>query len=260
MNDLVRIEMRFGQARQLSGSGKTSGEHPEDGPALQQQAASGRQLFAEQMYRPQRDRHIQQAEQQAGAHHAKIRRQDQREENGDSQCAEIVEREHLRHQILEGQFALQDAHDERDLQADQHANPEHHQIEHQLEWRRQPDKNHEQADCRKATEQTNHQFDLDKTTNQVARDVFRQPRPGAHREQVGADHRRELHHRIAQQVGRQRPGDQFVSQAAGGDDEDGKEEGMTHGQRCYPEIRGTAQWPCCPNGIVPPCLPPCSVC
>jgi len=181
---------------------------------------------------PQRHRHIEHAEQQAGAHHAQLRRQDQREENGDHQGAQVIEGEHLRDQVLEGQFALQDAHDQGDFQPDQRTDAEYHQVEHQLERCRQPGEDQEQADRGKTAEQADHQLDLDETADQVAGDVFRQPRPGAHGEQVGADHRRELHDRIAQQVGRQRTGNQFVGQAAGGDDEDGKEEGVAHGPRC----------------------------
>ena len=224
--------MRFGQRRQLPGPGKTGDQQAEHAPALHRQRAPRRQLLAEQVQRPQRHRHVEHAEQQPGAHHAEMRREDQREQNGYGQRPEIIEGQHLRHQILERQFALEDAHDQRDFQPDQHTDAKYHQIEHQLERRRQPGEHQKQRDRRKTAEQADHQLDLDEAADQVARDVFRQPRADAHGEQVGADHRRELRHRIAEQVGRQGAGDQFVGQPARGDDEDGKKEGVPHGRGC----------------------------
>ena len=161
-----------------------------------------------------------------------MRREDQREHDGYRQRTEVIESEHLRHQILERQLALQNAHNQRDFQSNKDADAEHHQIEHQLERRRQPSEHEKQRDRRKTAEQPDHQLDLDEAADQVARDVLRQPRADAHREQVGADHRRELHHRIAEQVGRQGAGHQLVGQPAGSDDENGEKKGMPHVRGC----------------------------
>ena len=235
VNDIVGVDVALGQRRQLPGPGKTSHQHDEGRPALQQQAAPRRQLVPEKMQRPQRNRDIEQAEQQAGTNQPDVRRENQREQHRYRQRPEIVEGQHLRHQILEGQLALEDAHDQRNLQPDQHADAENRQIEHQLERPRQPGEHHEQPDRRKTAQQADHQLDLDEAADQVAGDVFRQPRTDAHGEKISTDHRRELHHRVAQQIGRQGAGDQFVGQPARGDDKDGEEKRVPHGQRCYPK-------------------------
>ena len=106
----------------MAGPGETGDEQAEHRPALQQQAA-GPVADRGTGAGPQRHRHIEHAEQQAGTHHAHVRRQDQREEDGNHQGAQVIEGEHLRHQILEGQLALQDAHDQRNLQPDQAPTP-----------------------------------------------------------------------------------------------------------------------------------------
>ena len=125
------------------------------------------------MQRPERDANIEQAEEQAGADHAEMRREHQRKQDGDHQRAEIVESEDLRHEILEIEIALQDAHHERDFQADQNADAAYREIEQQLERPGQPREHEKQADCRKAAEQADQQLDLDEAADQVARDVFR---------------------------------------------------------------------------------------
>jgi hypothetical protein len=56
----------------------------------------------------------------------------------------------------------------------------------------------------------------------------RQPGTHAHGKQVGADDRRELGDRVAQQVAGQRAGDQFVDQPAAGDDQRGEQQQGLH--------------------------------
>jgi hypothetical protein len=154
-----------------------------------------------------------------------VRRQQQGKQHRYRERADVVESKHLRDQILERHFALQDAHDQRNLQSDQDADQQHQAVEREAEGPRVEGEQQEQQPGREAAEQADQQFDLDEAHQQIAADIFRQPGADAHREQVDADHGGELHHRVAQQVARQRAGDQLVSQAAGRDDENGDQQG-----------------------------------
>jgi hypothetical protein len=64
--------------------------------------------------------------------------------------------------------------------------------------------------------QGHQQLDAQKMRGQLPFKKTRQPRAHAHGEQVATNDGGELQDRVAQQVGRQRPGRQLVHQAAGG--------------------------------------------
>jgi hypothetical protein len=89
-------------------------------------------------------------------------------------------------------------------------------------------KDEEQRRRRQPAEDADQQLDLHEARDQIALDVARQPRADAHRKEIGADHGRELHHRIAEQIARQRAGDQLVGEPAGGDDENREQQGLIH--------------------------------
>jgi hypothetical protein len=155
-------------------------------------------------------------------------RQQQREQHRDRQGTDVVEGEHLGDQVLELHLALEDAHDQRDLQPDQDADQQHQAVEREAEGPGMQGEQEEQQPRRDAAEQADQQLDLDEAQQQVSRHVLRQPGTDAHGEQVGADHRRELGHRVAEQVAGQRAGDEFVGQPAGGDDEDRGQQRTLH--------------------------------
>ena len=74
---------------------------------------------------------------------------------------------------------------------------------------------------RQAADQPHRQFDVDKARQHIViLHVFREVRANTHGEQVAADNRGELQHRIAQQVAGKRARDQFVGKSTGSDDED----------------------------------------
>jgi hypothetical protein len=135
---------------------------------------------------------------------AEVRRQQQREQHRHRQRADVIDAEHLRHQILERHFALEDAHDQRNFQPDEDADQQHQAVQREAEGPGVQGKQQEQQPGREAAEQADQQFDLDEAQQQPGHgcgaDMLRQPGADAHGEQVGADHGGELGHRIAQQV------------------------------------------------------------
>jgi hypothetical protein len=101
--------------------------------ALRAQHRQRAQLRAEQPQRPGGDQGVEQAEQQRAPHQAEVRRQQQREQHRHRQRADVVEAEHLRHEVLERHLALEDAHDQRNLQPDQDADQQHQAVEREAE-------------------------------------------------------------------------------------------------------------------------------
>jgi hypothetical protein len=95
-------------------------------------------LAAKQPQRPDRDAGVEQAEERAGADQPELRHEQQRKGDRDGERAEVVEGQHLRHQRLQparagAGVALEDAHDERDLEPDQDADRQHQGVESEAE-------------------------------------------------------------------------------------------------------------------------------
>ncbi len=204
----------------LAGAGKAAGEQHDRGQSGGEQAGAPRQLLAKQMERPQGDQRIQQAEQEARAHQAEMRRQQQRKEDRDGQRAEVVEGQHARDEFVEGDIALEDAHHQRDFQPDQHADRKHGAVEQHAEGAGIGGEGDEQPGRRKAADQPDRELDLDEGADQIARDELRQPGADAHREQIGADDGGKLGDRVAEQIRGECAGDQLIGEPAGGDDKD----------------------------------------
>jgi hypothetical protein len=231
VDDVLVVEVGLGQADEVAGETEGDGECADHRDALRAQCRQRAELGAEQPQRPGGNQRVEQAEQQRAPDQPEVRRQQQREQQRHGQRADVVDAEHLRHEVLEGHFALEDAHDQRNLQPDQYPDQQHQAVEREAEGSGVQREQQEQQSGGKAAEQTHQQFDLDEAHQQVADDVLRQPGADAHGKQVGADHGGELRHRIAQQVARQRAGDQLVGQPAGGDDENGDEQWGLHVSR-----------------------------
>ena len=182
------------------------------------------QLGAKEPERPDRDAGIEKAEEGAGADQPELRNEEKRKGDRDRERAEVVEGEHLRDQRLEAAaraagMALQDAHDERNLEADQDADGEDERVEREAERGRRQRLQREQRRRHQAADQADQQLDAQELRHQLALEVARQPRADAHREQIAADDGRELEHAIAQEVTGERTGDQLIDQPTSGDEE-----------------------------------------
>jgi hypothetical protein len=112
-----------------------------------------------------------------------VRRQQQGKQHRYRQRADVVEAEHLRHQILERHIALEDAHDQRDFQADEDADQQHQPVEREAEGPGMEREQQEQQARREAAEQADQQLDLDEAHQQVAATYFdsHEPMPMANR-------------------------------------------------------------------------------
>ena len=187
------------------------------------------QLVAEHPQRPDRHGRVHQPEQQPRADQPQLRHQHQRKRDRDRQRAQVVEREHLRHQILERDVALEDAHHERNLQPHQHADGHDQAVEQRAERGRHVTIGQEQQRRHGTAHQRDHQFDAQEMRGQLPLEKAREPRTHAHGEEVAADDGGELQHRVAQQVRRQRTGGQLVHQPAGRHHEHRGEQRHRHG-------------------------------
>jgi hypothetical protein len=177
--------------------------------------------------RPHRHASVEQAEEQAGADQPELRHEQQREGDGDDQRAEVVEGQHLRDQVrqagariaLAAHLALEDAHHERDLQADQRAHQQHQRVEREAERGRGQAVQREQRRRHQPADGTHQQLDAQEMRDQLTLEETRQVGAHPHREQVGADDSGELQDRVAEQVARERARGKLVDQPAGGHDE-----------------------------------------
>ena len=222
---VVRVEAVLGPARHAIGEDEGHGERGDRQRAGQRLRPDPADLAAKDPERPDGDAGVEQAEERAGADQAELRHEQQRKSNRDGECAEVVEGEHLRDQRLQpagpgAGVALEDAHDERDLEPDQDADRQHERVEGEAERRRAGGLQREQRRRHQPADQADQQLDAQEVGDQLALEVSREPGADAHREQIDADDGGELEDRIAEQVAGERAGGELVDEPAGGDDED----------------------------------------
>ena len=162
-------------------------EREGDHHALRTQAQAGPPLEREQEGRQERDRSVEQADQQARPVNAEPWHQHQREEQARHQRAHVVERQHPRDELFELEAEAQQPDEQRDLEPDQRAEHQHHAVERRAEG---PERgvDRKQARGRDAADQGDAQLDFDEALEQPVLDEARQVRAHAHREQVQADH------------------------------------------------------------------------
>ncbi len=226
---VVGVEAVLGPAGHPVGEDEGGGEGGDGQGAGQRLRADPADLAAKQPQRPDRDAGVEQAEERAGADQPELRHEQQRKGDRDRERAEVVEGQHLRHQRLQAAragagVALEDAHDERNLEPDQDADDQHQGVEGEAERGRAGGLQREQRRRHQPADQADEQLDAQEVGDQLALEPARQPRADAHGEQVGADDGRELEDRVAEQVAGERAGGELVDQPAGGDDEDRGEE------------------------------------
>ena len=227
----VGVEVVLGQRGHALGQRKGHRQHRQHPQAGGQVRAAAAQLVPEQPQRPQRHQRVHQPEQQPRAHQPQVRRQQQREGQADGQRAQVVEGQHLRHQLPEPHVAPQDAHHQRNLEPHQRAHRQHQPVQREAEAGRRPGVGQVQQQRHQPAGQRHQQLDAQKVRRQLPVEEARQVRADAHREQVGADHGGELQHRIAQHVAGQCTRHQFVQQPAGGDHEHAGQQRHFHGLR-----------------------------
>ena len=208
--------MVFGQRGDVRGTGKTRRQRRQRQRASDGVRLDMAQFMPKQPQRPHRHGCIHQTKQHAGADQAELRHQHQRKRQRHGQRAQVVKRQHLRHQLFQRHVAPQNPHDQRNLQPDQRAHGQHQRIQQEAERARHVGIGDKQNRWQRTADQRHHQFDAQKMRRQLALKKPRQPRPNAHRKQVAANDGGKLQHRVAQQIRRNRARRQLVDQPAGG--------------------------------------------
>ena len=184
-------------------------------------------MRAEDARGEQGDGGVQEAKEQRRARHAEARREDERKEQGNGECAEVVEGEHTRDEVGKGGLlAVQHAHHQRDFHADDDAGNQHKGVQQAAERRGSEAESDKEGERGKAADDADQQLDFDETGERVfVFDVAGEVRADAHCEEVQADDAGELQDAVAEEVTGERRHDEFVGEAATGDDEDGNDEG-----------------------------------
>ena len=171
MDDLVAKERAFRPMRELVRCTKARKQcrcHCAGAPRHRRaHAGRERQLGAEVPERPDRNRRIEQSEQETGAHQPQARRQYQRKQQRHRQGTQVIERQHAADEVGElGLPPMQHAHHQRDLHAHQHADHRDQRVQHQAERRRFQRKQRKQRRRRYAAKQPDQQFQIDKAGEQ----------------------------------------------------------------------------------------------
>ncbi len=160
----VGVEAVLGPARDHVGAGEgrdQCADRQRRGGGVRGEAA---QLGTKEPERPDRDGGVEKAEERAGADQPELRHEDERKGDRDGERAEVVEGQHLRNERLQpamasAGLALEDPHDERDLEADQDADDEDQRIEREAERRRRQRLQREQRRRHQAADQADEQLD-----------------------------------------------------------------------------------------------------
>jgi|GEM_PF-6259413 len=95
MDDLVGIELAFGERGQFAGGGECGEQREQRDTALRPQPAGVRHLFAKQPPRPERHADIEDAEEQRAADQSEMRHEQDREEDRYCERTEVIEGEYV---------------------------------------------------------------------------------------------------------------------------------------------------------------------
>src|SRR5215213_3994778 len=224
---LVGVDAVLGEVGDLRGAGHPRREEEQYGDACAGEDTACTEVRAKEPYRPEGDAGVDDPEQERRSHEPEVRHEEDRKSERGSERAEIVEGENVGDDVLERVAVLEDPHQQRDLQPDEHAKDRDEHVEHEPE--RAGVREGEKEDRgREPADQPDEQLDGDEPCDEAAREEPRQPASHPHGEEVGPDHRGELRHAVAEQIARERARDELVDQPARGDEEDGEEEGESH--------------------------------
>src|SRR5205814_4372927 len=159
----------------------------------------------------QTDAAIEKSEHDRGPHQADARDEKERKQYGREQRAEVVEAEHARDELFEVEMLFQDAHQNRQLETDEHTDHEDDEKKEELKplQARKPE---EEKRGGKAADERDRQLHFDEPRRQIAIEISRQPRSDAESGQVESDDQRELRDGIANHVAGNRSGQQLVNE------------------------------------------------
>ena len=221
-DDRVLIQLSLGPLHQVVRERHTHQEQDERAIGLGREPRPA-MFTAEEVAGPDRNQHVEDTKHKRRPHQPDPWYEPEWKQQRGGQGAQIVEGQHFRDQVAQGELILEDADQERDLQTDQHASRGHPAVEHDTEGGDlgEREEQHGRGD---AADDAHQDLDLDEARNQVTPEVARQVGADPHREQVDPDDRRELCHAVAQEVAGNGAGQQLVDQPAGGDGEDRHEE------------------------------------
>ena len=155
------------------------------------------------------------------------RHEQNRKQQRGSQRAQVVERQHVRDDVAEVVALAHHAHQQRNLEPDQHADDHHERVHQQLESLRVGEGQEKQR-RRESADHAQHQLDPHEAVGQPAMDVARERAANPHRKQIAADDGRELQDAVAEQVAGERARDQLVDEPAGRDEQDRDEQQDSH--------------------------------
>src|SRR5580704_12843345 len=117
-NNFVGIDVVFRGGRDFLRLGHADSEPTEDDNTGDAQSLSGRKLLGEQERAPERDRGIDESEQQRGTYQAEARNEQDRKQERCSQRSQIVEGQYVGDYVAELVAFFHDAHEQRNFQAD----------------------------------------------------------------------------------------------------------------------------------------------
>ena len=124
--------------------------------------------------------------------------------------------------------AANDAHQQRNLKADQDTDHDDDRVHQKLKALRVGEGQKQQR-RREAAHHSKQQFNPHKPVCETAVDVARKRAADPHGEQVAADDGGELKNAIAEKIACERPRDELVDEPAGGNQQDSYEEKNAHG-------------------------------
>src|SRR5262249_13172066 len=152
-----------------------------------------------------------------GPHETEPGHEHDREDDRRQQRAEVVEGEDSRDQVAKFQLLLEDSHEQRNLQPDEHANSEDDQIEEDREESKPPERRKEKR-RREPAQERDGELGLDEPPRDILLQKPREPGTRSESREIQADDEGKLRHRIAQNVARDGSREELVRQAAGRDE------------------------------------------
>ncbi len=133
------------------------------------------------------------------------------------QSPNVVKGKDVGDQVFEIKLVFEDAHQYRNLQADQQAGQAHQAIQQGLKCFYVL-KEDEKDGSTKSSDESDQELDADESRNQIGFDVLGEERANPHGKEIDPDDDGKLGHRITQEVTGEGTCYQFIDQAAGGND------------------------------------------
>src|SRR5579859_7473329 len=185
-NDVVGVDVVFGSHGNAARISNSDGQPHDDERAGHAKRALAGELVGEQIRAPERDAGVDQAKEHGGADEAKPRNKKNRKKQRRAERAEVIERKNMRDDVAEFVAVAHDAHEQRNLETDEHAHHYDQRVENQLEALRERKGKHQQRG-RTPASHAEPQFSPREPLNELAIEIAREGAADAHGEEVGAD-------------------------------------------------------------------------